>query len=106
MLYIYKDTNQSKKQHHTNMLDTNLIIIEILPYLSIGKIGKESEIDRLKIVEAIFYRLKTGCQWRLLPVKQFIDRAGTTWNAVYHHYSKWCKDGSWQRVWANIYYRL
>lgn len=102
MLYIYKDTTQSKKQHHTNMLDTNLIIIEVLPYLSIGKIGKESEIDRLKIVEAIFYRLKTGCQWRLLPVKQFIDRAGTTWNAVYHHYSKWCKDGSWQRVWANI----
>lgn len=102
MLYIYKDTTQRKEQHHTNMLDTNLIIIEVLPYLSIGKIGKELEIDRLNIVEAIFYRLKTGCQWRLLPVKQFIDRAGTTWNAVYHHYSKWCKDGSWQRVWANI----
>ena len=99
MLYIYKDTNQRKKQHHTNMLDTNLIIIEVLPYLSIGK---GSEIERLKVVKAIFYRLKTGCQWRLLPVKQFISREGTTWNAVYHHYNKWCKDGSWQRVWANV----
>ena len=56
MLYIYKDTTRRKKQHHTNMLDTNLIIIEVLPYLSIGKIGKGSEIERLKIVEAIFYR--------------------------------------------------
>jgi hypothetical protein len=61
MLYLYKDTNQRKRQQHTNMLDTNLIIIEV-PYLSIGKVGKESEIKRLKIVEAIFYRLKTGCQ--------------------------------------------
>ncbi|MFT5647326.1 MAG: transposase [Aureispira sp.] len=101
-MYLYKDTTQCKQQHHINMLDTNLIIIEVLPYLSIGKIGKESEIDRLKIVKAIFYRLQTDCQWRLLPIKQFIDRAGTVWNAVYHHYSKWCKDGSWQRVRANI----
>ena len=84
------------------MLDTKLIIIEVLPYLSMGKVGKESEINILNIVEAIFYRLKTGCQWRLLPVKQFVDRAGTTWNAVYHHYSKWCKDGSWENVWNHI----
>jgi transposase len=84
------------------MLDTNLIIIEVLPYLSMGKVGKEAEIDLLSIVKAIFYRLKTGCQWRLLPVKQFIDRADTTWNAVYYYYNKWCKDGSWQNVWQHI----
>jgi hypothetical protein len=88
MLYIYKDTTQRKEQHHTNMLDTNLIIIEVLPYLSRGKIGKEPKIDRLKIVEAIFYRLKTDCQWRLLPVNQFIDRGG---EAVGYNGRKKCK---------------
>lgn len=84
------------------MLDTNLIITEVLPYLSVGKVGKGQEICLLSIVEAIFHRLKTGCQWRLLPVKQFIDREDATWNAVYYHFDKWCKDGSWQRVWNNV----
>ncbi len=84
------------------MLDTNIIITEVLPYLSVGKVGKELEISLLNIVEAIFYRLKTGCQWRYLPVKQFIDREKTTWNAIYHHYNNWCKDGSWEKVWHNI----
>jgi transposase len=84
------------------MIDANLILIEVIPYLSIGKVGKEPEIELLDIVQAIFYRLKTGCQWRFLPVKQFIDREGTTWNAVYYYFKKWCEDGSWKRVWQNI----
>ena len=56
------------------MLDANLIEIEVIPYLSVGKVGKEPEINLLEVVQAIFYRLKTGCQWRFLPVKQFISR--------------------------------
>lgn len=84
------------------MLDTNLIITEILPYLSVGNIGKALEIDLLSIVKAIFHRLKTGCQWRQLPVKQFIDREKTTWESVYYHFNKWCKDGSWGTAWHNI----
>jgi len=81
------------------MLDKNIIKNEILPYL---KVGTGMELDLLEIVEAIFYRLKTGCQWRELPIKQFITRPKTSWNAVYHHYIKWCKDGSWNRVWSHI----
>jgi transposase len=50
------------------------------------------------VVQAILYRLKTGCQWRELPMKQFF-RQGYKWNSVYYHFQKWCKDGSWQRVW-------
>ena len=25
-----------------------------------------------------------------------------SWNSVYHHYQKWCKDGSWGKVWQHI----
>lgn len=32
----------------------------LLPYLSSGKVGKERELEFLEIVQAIFYRLKTG----------------------------------------------
>lgn len=50
-----------------------------------------------QVVEAILYRLKTGCQWRQLPMKQFFRRQ-YRWQSVYHHFQKWCKDGSWQKV--------
>lgn len=53
------------------------------------------------MVEAILYRLKTGCQWRQLPMKQFF-RCKYTWQSVYFHFQKWSKDGSWQKVWQQI----
>ena len=38
-------------------------------------------------MNAIFYLLKTGCQWRMLP-KDFAP-----WNTVYFYYSKWKNEG-------------
>lgn len=54
-----------------------------------------------QVVSAILYRLKTGCQWRELPMKQFF-RVKYEWQSVYYHFQKWCKDGSWERVWSKI----
>src|SRR5690606_22167676 len=48
----------------------------------------------------IIYRLKTGCQWRNLPMKQFF-RIKYEWESVYYHYKKWCKEGSWERLWQH-----
>jgi len=85
------------------MIDKNIIENLIVPHLSKGKCGKESELNICEVVEAIFYRLKTGCQWRQLPIKQFISRAGETkWQSIYHYFSKWCKDGSWENVWIEL----
>jgi len=84
------------------MLDAKIVINEVIPHLSTGNVGKENEINLEEIVRAIFYRLKTGCQWRELPLKEFISRAETTWQAIYYHFNKWCKDGSWEKVWINI----
>jgi transposase len=84
------------------MLEDKIIINEIIPYLSIGKVGADLEIPLLSIVKCIFYKLKTGCQWRELPLKQFVERVGTTWNAIYYHFNKWSKDKSWQKAYQNI----
>lgn len=54
-----------------------------------------------QVIEAILYRLKTGCQWRQLPMKQFF-RIKYQWQSVYHHFQKWSKDGSWEKVWSNV----
>jgi len=50
---------------------------------------------------AILYRLKTGCQWRELPMKQFFKRK-YKWQSVYYHFQKWSKNGSWEKVWQTI----
>ena len=85
------------------ILSKNTIQQHILPNLSIGLRGKECEIELLtEIVSAILYRLKTGCQWRQLPVKQFFSNDVLTWQGVYYHFNEWVKDGSWTKVWISI----
>lgn len=36
-----------------------------------------------QIVEAIFYLLKTGCQWRMLPSEY------PPWESVYYYFAQW-----------------
>ena len=45
------------------------------------------------------YKLKSGCQWALLPVKVLFSGEVLTPGAVYHHYRKWCKAGEWKSMW-------
>jgi len=84
------------------ILDKDIINKEILVYLSTGKRGFEIQVPTYQIVEAILYKLKTGCQWKLLPINQFFREHDYSWQSVYHHYSKWSKDGSWKRLWNNV----
>ncbi len=85
-----------------NTLDKDTIILYIIPYLSLGKRGPQLDVNkRVSIVKLILYRLKTGCQWRELPIKQFMDKP-YTWQAVFHNFNKWSKDGSWQKAWENF----
>ena len=60
-----------------------------------------TKVKDYQVVEAILYRLKTGCQWRQLPMKQFFS-IRYRWQSVYHHFQKWCKDGSWEKVWGIV----
>lgn len=60
-----------------------------------------TKVKQYQVIEAILYRLKTGCQWRQLPMKQFFDKT-YRWQSVYHHFQKWSKDGSWERVWQYV----
>ena len=84
------------------VLDEDTIKKEILPHLSVAKRGFESKSDLSEVLNAILYKLKTGCQWRMLPVKSLFSGVVLCWQVVYHHFRKWCKDGSWQECWANL----
>jgi len=75
----------------------------IVPCLSVGSRGTKVNVELWRIVAAILYRLKTGCQWSMLPVGQFFTRTKKLTPAgVYHHFSKWVKDGSFRKAWVAL----
>src|SRR5215203_450592 len=53
-----------------------------------------------EILNAIFYILRGGCAWRLLP-NDF-----PPWKTVYHYFRFWCLDGTWERMHAALRKRV
>lgn len=74
----------------------------IVPHLSKGKRGPKCKVGLWRIVRAILYRMKTGIQWRELPIKSLFGRHAISWKSVYYYFSKWSKDGSMYLLWVNI----
>ena len=49
-----------------------------------------------RIADAVFYLLRTGCQWRALP------REFPPWPTVHYHYGRWRRSGTWERINAGL----
>ena len=71
------------------------------PYLHFGNTYGNTKVEHYQVIKAILYRLKTGCQWRQIPLKQFF-RTKYSWSSVYAHFRKWCKDNVWQKLWHSL----
>lgn len=54
--------------------------------------GAPRTVETRAIVDAIWYRLRTGCQWRQLP-SDF-----PAWPTVYYYFRKWGDNGTWERI--------
>ena len=54
--------------------------------------GRPRSLDMREVINAILYVVVGGCQWRMLP-KEY-----PKWKSVYHYFSRWRDDGSWQRI--------
>lgn len=84
------------------VLDKSTINLEIIPHLSIAKRGFKTKSCLIEIVNCILYKLKTGCQWYLLPVKSLFSEVVLHYKTVFGHFRKWSKDGSWKQAWINL----
>ena len=80
------------------ILDKATICRLILPHLSTAKRGFVCRTHLAHVVNAILYKFKTGVQWKFLPVAALIPGAKIKYGAVFHHFRKWAKDGSWAAV--------
>ena len=96
------------KKHKNNVslmyqvLDKSTINLEIIPHLSVAQRGFKTKSCLIEIVNCILYKLKTGCQWYMLPVKSLFSEVVLSYKTVFGHFRKWCKDGSWKQAWLNL----
>ncbi len=68
------------------------LLEQLLPQSKTGN----SVISRHRIVNAIFYQLKNGCQWRDVPADF------PNWQTVYSQFRRWQLDGTWEKVLAAL----
>lgn len=54
--------------------------------------GRDRDVEIKEVVNAIFYLLKTGCQWRALP------HDFPRWGTVYWYWKQWRQDGVWEQI--------
>jgi putative transposase len=54
--------------------------------------GPKSNVDLRGVVNAMFYRLRTGCQWRYLP----LEYEGH--DVVRGYWRRWQRNGLWERL--------
>lgn len=57
-----------------------------------GKRGRPLELERRTLANAIFYVVRSGCAWRLLP------RDFGPWQTVYGYFRQWTKDWTWRFI--------
>ena len=74
---------------------------EVKDLLPAAKPGGRPRTTSLKaILNACFFIVKTGCQWRYLP-SDFPN-----WSTVYTYYRNWKNDGTWQLIHDTLRARL
>ena len=88
-----------RKSYPTDLSDDEWKYIE--PHMPVSKgHGRPRTHSLREILNAIFYLLKSGCQWRLLP------HDFPRWPTVYWYFRKWRIDGTWERINRAIRERL
>ena len=67
------------------VLDKDTIKYESLPHLSVAKRGYVTKSDQVEAIQCIFYKLKMGCQWHMLPVSVIFTGRVLSYKSVYAH---------------------
>jgi putative transposase len=80
-----------RKTYHTDLSDAEWTRIE--SHLPVPKAaGRPRTHPPREILNAIFYVLRSGCAWRLLP------HDFPPWKTVHHYFRVWRLDGVWERL--------
>src|ERR1700722_18687236 len=76
------------RNYPSDLTDAQWALIE--PHLPVYPGGRPRKTDLRQVVNAIFYVLRTGCQWRFLP-KDFPPKS-----TVWRYFDEWRHDGTFE----------
>jgi putative transposase len=83
----------NRPYYTTDLTDTEWTHLQIL-LPQPAATGRPRKHSVREILDAIFYWLRSGCTWRLLPHDL------PTWKSVYHYCRRWRLDGTWEHIHA------
>ena len=86
----------SCNRYTSNLTDDQWSIVK--PQLpALKRRGRRRRISLRAVIDAIFYLLRTGCQWRQLP------REFPAWSTVYWYFRCWQRTGVWVCMQRELY---
>jgi len=81
----------NRKPYPTDLNDEEWKILEpLIPPAKSG--GRPRSVNIREVLNAIFYRMRTGCAWDMLPH----DFPPT--KTVYDYFNQWSEDGTWEQI--------
>jgi putative transposase len=90
----------ARSPYPTDLSDDEWRILEpLVPDAKPG--GRPRAHQTRELLNAIFYVLRGGCAWRLLPHDFFLP-----WQTAYHYFRAWRMDGTWEQIHAVLRERL
>jgi putative transposase len=88
-----------RRTYPTDLSDEEWSYLE--PYLPAPKAPGRPRLHTLReILDAIFYIVRSGCAWRLLP------HDFPPWKTIHHYFRTWRLDGTWERMHAALRKRV
>lgn len=89
----------TRKTYKTDITDAQWRILEpLIPPAKAG--GHPRTVNMREVVNGIFYVLRTGCGWEMLPHDL------PPYSTVYHYFRRWQKTGVWQQINTALRQRL
>ena len=87
------------RAYQSDLSDEEWEVIE--PHLPHPRAPGRPRLHPLReILDAVFYVVRGGCAWRLLP------HDFPPWKTVYHYFRFWRLDGTWERLHAGLRERV
>ena len=96
---VYPYWVMKEKTYPSDLNDAEWQILK--PLIPKAKPGGRPRTTNIRaILNAIFYVLRSGCAWRMLP------HDFPPWKTVYHYFRQWRIDGVWEQINETLRIRL
>ena len=79
---------REREPYPSDLTDAEWTILQpLLP--GPAQLGRPPRYEKRAILNAIFYVVRSGCSWRMLPGEM------PPWRIVYHYFMCWRQEGRW-----------